>query len=233
MRTLFLLSGLLCDETVWSDVAQRLTDLAEIRIVDFPSLDSMSAMAEKVLRGAPAQFAVAGHSMGGRVALEVMRQAPGRVDAIALLNTGAHPCRAGEHESRGRLVKLAMSEGMSRLAAEWLPPMMGASPQRVAQVLPTLTSMVEKQSPASFAAQTRALLDRPDARPVLGTIRVPALLLSGTADTWSPLAQHEEMRQQLSNATLVAVEDAGHMSLVEQPAAVAAALRTILIDSCS
>jgi pimeloyl-ACP methyl ester carboxylesterase len=224
MQSLLLLSGLLCDETIWSDVARRLTDRADVRIINFPDFKSIMDMAEHVLQGAPDSFALAGHSMGGRVALEVLRRAPSRVTRIALLNTGVHPRRDAEFESRGRLVTLARERGMAALAAEWLPPMMGASASRVAEVMPSLTAMVERQTAQSFASQTVAMLERPEAASILPTIAVPTLLLSGTADRWSPLAQHAEMQRQSRRATLVAVEDAGHMAPIEQPAAVATAL---------
>jgi pimeloyl-ACP methyl ester carboxylesterase len=226
MRTLLLLSGLLCDETVWVDAAQDLESVVDVRIASFQGFDSIQAMAEHVLRMAPQQFLVAGHSMGGRVALEILRLAKERVLGLALLNTGVHPLRAGEIESRGRLVKLARERGMSAVAADWLPPMMGASPARVAQVMPKLQAMVERQTAESFGAQTKALLERPDAVRVLRTVNVPTLLASGTADTWSPLTQHEEIHRQIPEATLVAIEDAGHMAPAEQPQAVAAAVRT-------
>ena len=117
MRSLLLLSGLLCDETVWVDAAQDLKS-ADVRIASFQGFDSIQAMAEYVLRVAPQQFLIAGHSMGGRVALEVFRQAKERVLGLALLNTGVHPLRAGEIESRGRLAKLANERGMSAVAAD-------------------------------------------------------------------------------------------------------------------
>ena len=225
MPSLLLLSGLLCDETVWADAAQELASAADVRIVSFAGFDSLQSMAEYVLRLAPQQFLVAGHSMGGRVALEILRLAKQRVLGLALLNSGVHPLRPGEIESRGRLLKLAQESGMSAVAADWLPPMMGASPARVAQVMPKLLQMVERQTVQSFAAQTKALLERPDAVRVLPTVKVPTLLASGTADTWSPLMQHQEIRRQIPGATLVAIEDAGHMAPAEQPQAVAAALR--------
>jgi pimeloyl-ACP methyl ester carboxylesterase len=225
MRTLLLLSGLLCDETVWVDAAQELKSTAEVRIASFQGFDSIQAMAEHALRMAPQQFLVAGHSMGGRVALEIFRQAKERVLGLALLNSGVHPLRAGEIESRGRLVKMARERGMSAVAAAWLPPMMGASKARVAQVMPKLQAMVERQTAESFGAQTKALLERPDAVRVLPTIEVPTLLASGTSDTWSPLMQHEEICRQIAGATLVAIEDSGHMAPAEQPHAVAAAMR--------
>ena len=225
MRSLLLLSGLLCDETVWLDAAQDLESAADVRIASFQGFDSIRGMAEHVLQLAPPQFLIAGHSMGGRVALEVYRQAKERVLGLALLNTGVHPLRAGEIESRGRLVKLAKERGMSAVAADWLPPMMGASKARVAQVMPKLREMVERQTAESFGAQTKALLERPDAVAVLSAINVPTLLATGAADTWSPLAQHEEIRRQIAEATLVPIGDAGHMAPAEQPQTVAAAVR--------
>lgn len=226
LSPLILLSGLLSDETVWNDVAERLGARGDVRIVSFPNMDSIGAMADHVIEHTPPAFALAGHSMGGRVALEVVRRAAGKVRALALFNTGTHPCRESEIESRGRLVKLAREKGMSALAAEWLPPMMGSPPQRRGEVLPRLVSMVERATPRSFAAQTKALLDRPDGGTALSAVKVPTLLASGTADSWSPLAQHEEMRKRLGHATLIAIDGAGHMAPIEQPDAVAAAIGT-------
>lgn len=230
MQTLLLLSGLLCDETVWTEVAERLVDVARVETISFPGFGSIGEMAEYALGRASGRFAIAGHSMGGRVALEMVRRSPERVTGLALLNTGVHPVRAGEAESRGRLVRIARAEGMRALADEWLPPMMGAPADRVAELTPRLLAMIERATPDSFAAQVAALLARPDAEAVLATIRVPTLLMSGTADAWSPLAQHEAMRARIPQARLVAIEDAGHMAPVEQPAAVAHALRRWLAE---
>jgi pimeloyl-ACP methyl ester carboxylesterase len=228
MQPLFLLSGLLCDETIWADVPRRLGDVAHVRVVSFGGYSSIGAMAELVLSTAPPRFAVAGHSMGGRVALEVWRRAPERVAGLGLLNTGVHPARDAEFENRGLLVRMARLRGMAALAAEWLPPLMGASPARVAELMPALAAMVERATPESFAGQINALLQRPDARPVLPSIHVPTLLLSGTNDTWSSLAQHADMQRSVPQATLVEIAGAGHMAPIERPDAVARALRSWL-----
>jgi pimeloyl-ACP methyl ester carboxylesterase len=215
----------LCDETIWADIPSRLASVANAHVMSFAGFSSIAGMAEKVLASAPPRFAVAGHSMGGRVALEVWRQAPERVTALALLNTGVHPPRESEFDSRGLLVRLARQHGMAALADEWLPPMMGASPDRVAQVMPALKAMVQRSTVESFAGQINALLQRPDARPVLPSITVPTLLLSGTNDTWSSLSQHADMQQSVSRSTLVEIAGAGHMSPIERPDAVARALK--------
>jgi pimeloyl-ACP methyl ester carboxylesterase len=225
MQPVFLLCGLLCDETIWADIPSRLASVANARVMSFAGFTSIAGMADQVLAAAPPRFAVAGHSMGGRVALEVWRQAPGRVTALALLNTGVHPPRESEFESRGLLVRLARRHGMAALADEWLPPMMGASPDRIAQVMPALMAMVQRSTVESFAGQINALLQRPDARPVLTSITVPTLLLSGTNDTWSSLSQHADMQRSVSRSTLVEIAGAGHMSPIERPDAVARALK--------
>jgi pimeloyl-ACP methyl ester carboxylesterase len=223
-QPLLLLSGLLCDDTVWGDIPERLADVSEVRILSFRGFSSISAMAEHVLAAAAPRFALAGHSMGGRVALEIMRTAPGRIAALALLNTGVHAVRDGEPQSRERLVRLAYEQGMSALAAEWLPPMLAAGPRKV-ELMPRLMAMVERSTADSYAGQIQALLNRPDAMPVLPTITVPTLLLSGSEDTWSPVSQHETMRRRIPHATLFEVHAAGHMAPVERPDAVAVALR--------
>src|SRR5882672_3004985 len=112
-QPLLLLSGLLCDETIWADIPERLGDVVDVRVLSFRGFSSIPAMAEHVLAVAPERFAVAGHSMGGRVALEVVRSAPRRVSGIAMPNTGVHTVRDGEAQSRGRLLRLAYERGMS------------------------------------------------------------------------------------------------------------------------
>ena len=230
MSELLLLSGLLSDDTPWIDVATRLSAACPVRIVSFANCSSLGEMAERVLVKAPERFALAGHSMGGRVALEVWRRAPERITALGLLNTGAFPRRPEETASRARLVKIAREQGMAALAAEWLPPMMApAATAAHRSVMQRLTSMVESQTPESFAAQIQALLNRPDAEPLLPTIRVPTLLLSGSEDKWSPVSQHVHMQLMIPGSILVEVADAGHMAPIEQPDAVANALRRHLI----
>jgi pimeloyl-ACP methyl ester carboxylesterase len=220
--TVFLLPGLLCDETVWADQRVALSEFADVAIPDFRYVSSIEAMAGLVLDAAPERFSVAGHSMGGRVALEVVRMAPDRVERLALLDTGVHPRAAGEESKRGELIELARSEGMRALAARWLPPML--HPDHSALLQP-LTEMVLRSTPETFANQQRALLDRPDARTVLPSIQCPTLVLCGRQDIWSPVTQHEEIAAAVPHAKLVIVDDCGHMSPVEQPAAVTTTLR--------
>jgi pimeloyl-ACP methyl ester carboxylesterase len=219
---LILTAGLLCDATIWNPVAERLGDPDPVTIRSFDGFSSITTMARALLADAPERFALAGHSMGARIALEVVRLAPERVTRLALLNTGVHPTRPDEAEKRGRLVALAREQGMAALADVWLPPMMGSGIDDAALMV-ELRAMVERQTPESFAGQIAALLDRPDAESVLASVAVPTLLIAATADQWSPIAQHEAMRALLPSAQLVVVQGAGHMAPVEAPDAVAIA----------
>lgn len=224
-----LLPGLLCDDTVWADQLGALPDF-RCRIPDYGTLDSIAAMAEHVLATAPAErFSLAGHSMGGRVALEIMRLAPQRVERLALLDTGVDPMApgaAGEAERAGRhaLLDLARRDGMRVMGSQWARGMV--HPGRIGSPLfGRILDMIERKTPAIFEAQIRALLGRPDARPILPVVACDTLLLCGRQDAWSPLARHEQMLALRPASRLVVVEDCGHMSPMEQPRAVGAALR--------
>ncbi len=233
-----MLPGLICDQTVWQQQIEALSDVAECSVADYESLDSIPAMAEAVLRAAPERFSIAGHSMGGRVALQVFRLAPRRVARIALLNTGYLPLAAGaageeETRKRGELVALAKSQGMHAMLRQWLPPMIDSRRINDTALVNAITEMMSRKTPEIFAAQVRALLSRPDASPVLEQIRCPALLLTGREDGWSTPAQHAAMfdkmpAAKIAGSQLVIVPDSGHMSMLERPAEVSAALRTWL-----
>jgi pimeloyl-ACP methyl ester carboxylesterase len=231
--TLIFLPGLMCDAAVWAPQVAYLSSQADCLVLDYGLCDSLTVMAQQALDSTDvACFALAGHSMGGRVALEVMRLAPQRVQRLALLNTGTHPFvpgAAGDKEKAGRLalLELARQQGMRAMGQQWLrgmvhPDVLGSA------LFESMLDMLERSSPAQFAAQITALLNRPDAAAVLPTVACPTLVLTGQQDAWSPPAQHEAMCQHIPGATLCLVPECGHMSTLEQPAAVNLALSTWL-----
>ena len=236
-QMLLLLPGLLCDETVWVHQRSALSAIAESVVPDYRSLDSISAMADKVLKEAPTQtFALAGHSMGGRVALEVVRKAPERVTRLALLDTGFEPIATGEpgeqeRARRMRLLDIAQAQGMRAMGEQWAPGMV--HPDRVGTpVFEDILAMIERRSPAEFQAQITALLGRPDASAVLSLLRCPTRLICGRQDAWSPYARHEIMHQMIPVpwSRISAVEHCGHMSTMEQPDAVSALMAQWLLQ---
>lgn len=230
---LVLVPGLLCDSTVWEQQARALGAFTTIQITDHGKLDSLAKMAEAILERAPARFALAGHSMGGRVAFEVLRRAPERVIAVALMDTAYAPLspgREGKAEAMGRyaLLEVARTRGMRAMASDWVKNMVHPDRLQDAPLIESILTMMERKSPDIFAAQIKALLERPDAAPLLANIRCPALVLCGRQDAWSTLPRHEEMAQRIPGSRLVVIEDCGHMSTMERPEAVTDALRNWL-----
>ena len=124
-------------------------------------------MAARLLAAAPTTFALAGHSLGGRIAFEVLRQAPQRVSALALLDTGVHPCSRGEPQQRQALLDIADTQGMRAVARAWLPPMVHPARRSQPTFMAPLEAMIERRTPVTFRNQITALLNRPDAAPVL------------------------------------------------------------------
>ncbi len=210
-----------------------LGDQFDCQVADYGQLDSLPAMAEQVLANAPASLLLAGHSMGGRVAFEILRRAPQRVTRLVLLDTGYQPLAAGEHgeretRQRQRLVALAYAQGMRSMGQEWLRGMLPEKRWHDAALTGSILAMVERKTPQIHEAQIRALLARPDATAVLPAIPCPTLLLCGREDQWSPLARHEQMAALIPGARLAVIEDAGHMTTMERPASVSAAMRDFL-----
>jgi pimeloyl-ACP methyl ester carboxylesterase len=228
-QRLVLVPGLMCDSTVWRHAMATLELSATTWVANVHEFDRIETMARALLAQAPwGRFAIAGHSLGARIALEVFRMAPERVERLALLDTGWQALpdgAAGDEERRRRyeLVALARRKGMVAVARRWLPGML--HPRQLGSALHReLAAMVERCSPDAFAAQVEALLARPDAGTLLDSVDRPTLVLCGRDDAWSPLAHHEEIALRIRGARLVVVEDCGHMSTVEQPSAVTAAL---------
>lgn len=228
---LILVPGLMCDHAVWTPLLPWLGADRICTVVDHADADSLPQMAHQLLAAAPAQFLLAGHSMGARVALEVLRLAPERVRGVALMDTGFLPKpegQAGDDEAAKRmaLLQIAKAQSVRAMAQQWVrgmvhPDFLG-DPDLIERVL----AMFERQSADTFERQIRALLSRPDGSDVLRSLNVPTLLMCGAQDAWSPPAQHEAMQALVASAWvhLDLIEHAGHMAPMERPAEVAASL---------
>lgn len=226
---LILCPGLMCDEAVWAPQLPALSATHDCIVMDYGLRTTLADMARQVLETAPpGVFALAGHSMGGRVALEVLRLAPKRVSHLALLDTGTYPLAEGDpgiKEKAGRLalVALAKEQGMRVMGRQWLPNMVHPDVHGT-PLFESILDMLERSNPNRFAAQIHALLARPDAAVVLPTISGPTLVLTGEQDLWSPPDQHASIARAIRGAELALVNHSGHMSTVEQPEAVTAAM---------
>jgi len=224
-----LLPGLACDGEVWKHQTRRLAEIATVQIADYGASDSIKKMAEAALGRAPARFALAGHSMGGRVAFEIVRRVPERVSGLALLDTAYRPFAGGDHGERERaerlrLVVIARSQGMRAMARDWVQNMVHPSRLRDKVLIDSIIEMLARMSPEIYAGQIKALLERPNATPVLSAIRCPTLVLCGREDSWSTLLTHKEMAARIPQSKLVVIENCGHMAPMERPERVTAAL---------
>ena len=230
---LLFLPGLLCDAEVWSAQAAAFSGSRACCIAEYGLADSLDAMAALSLAQADAAglgpLAVVGHSMGGRVAMQLWRLAPQRVAGLALRDTAWHPLppgEAGETERAGRLrlLQIARQQGMPAMARDWVQGMVH-SERLNTPLAEAVVAMLARRTPEHQAAQIQALLQRPDASPTLRTVTVPTLLLTGEQDAWSPPARHDEMAALLAGpVTRVDVPHCGHMAPMEAPEAVNSAL---------
>ncbi len=222
---LMLLPGLLCDRRLFAQQTAELAHHGTVAVADLTSADSIAAMAGHVLATAPPRFALAGLSMGGVVALEILRQAPGRVDRLALIDTQARPDDAAARERRLALIELARS-GAFRSVPQRLLSLL-VHPDRLADValVTAVVAMAEAVGPDAFIRQQTALIGRIDSRPTLPAIACPTLVLAGRQDALTPPPVQEEMAAAIPDATLVILSRCGHLAPLERPDAVTRLLR--------
>lgn len=222
---LVILPGLMCDSRMFGAMMNLLPGASALDGY-YGGHDRLDAMAAWALDRLPAKAVLFGHSMGGRIALEIVRQAPERVAGLVLADTGIHPRGEGEQENRYRLRDVGRAQGFGALVDLWLPPMV-APANRKPDILDPLRSMVLDAGQAVFEAQTEALLHRCPVDELLARIDCPALVMTGEHDAWSPPDQHAEIAAAIAGARLRIIEGAGHMAPAEAPRAVAdAILRT-------
>ncbi|HEY6814369.1 MAG TPA: alpha/beta hydrolase [Croceibacterium sp.] len=214
---LLFLPGLICDARVY---APQLAAFPESRAVDgYGEANTLEAMARVALEQAPESFDLFGHSMGGRVALEVFRLAPNRVRRLALASTGVHWIGEGEPAKRRALQTIGHDQGFAALVDAWLPPMV-AEANREKPVYDAMRQMCLDAGQTVFDAQINAQLVRPEQESLLAEISCPTLVMTGELDSWSGPAQHAAIAARIADSTLVIVEGAGHMLPLEAPDAV-------------
>ncbi len=225
---LFLLPGLLCDAALWRPQVEALADVADIAAADFTSQDNVADMARSVLDAAPERFALAGLSMGGYVAHEIMRQAPERVDRLALLDPSAREDTDEQRARRRGLIELAQKGQFKGITPRLLPLFLHADRLDDTPLVETVTGMAQRVGKDAFLRQQKAILGRPDSRAQLSGYRCSTLVLCGRQDALTPLEVSEEMAEAIPGADLVVIEECGHLATLEKPEPVNAALRAWL-----
>ena len=224
---LVLLPGLLCDAALWEPQLSELADIADFFVADLTDQQSIEEMAASVLRDSPwKEFSLAGLSMGGYVAQEIMRQAPQRVTRLALLDTRSHSELPEETGRRRQFMKLAQTErGFTPVTNRMLPLMLHSSRVKDAPLVKVIREMAGRTGIEAYIRQQNAIIARPDYRPMLPSIACPTLVLCGRQDGLTPLENSEQMAAAIPGAKLAVVEECGHVSTLERPTEVNGAMR--------
>jgi pimeloyl-ACP methyl ester carboxylesterase len=223
-ETLVLVPGLNCTRALFEPQIAPLRGRRDIVLADHSGDETMAGIAARLLAAAPERFALAGLSMGGYVALEVMNQAPERVTRLALLDTNAMADTEERRQLREKQIALSESGRFHEVLDELWPKMVHPEHLSDPELRRIYNTMAEETGPATFVQQLRAIMSRRDSRPMLPSIAVPTLVLVGDEDRLTPPEQAREMAGLIPGARLVVVRRCAHLSTLERPEAVNAAL---------
>src|SRR5882672_7372330 len=221
---ILLVPGLVSSPRIFAPVLSALWRFGPVTVANHIRDDSMGAIARRILAEAPPRFALAGHSMGGYIAFEIMRQAPDRVAKLALINTQARPdTPEATARRRGQMARATAGEYRAVLD-ELFPGFVHPSRREDASLRQLVYDMGDDVGVEAFVRQQTAMISRPDSRPMLAGIKCPTLVLSGDEDNTIPNSLSVEMANNIHNAKLVILPDCGHLPQPEQPKATAKAL---------
>ncbi len=222
---LLLLPGLLCDAVLWSHQIDSLTDLAEISVADLTRDETIDAMASRVLSEAPKTFALAGLSMGGYVAQEIMRQAPERVTRLALIDTSALSDSDEQRKRRTGFIGQTQEGKFKGVTTRLLPLLIHEDRLDDKDLTSKVMAMAENIGKEAFIRQQHTIMSRKDGFDVLSRVTCPTVVICGRQDALTPVEQHQAIVDAIVGSVLVIIEDSGHLAPLEQPHAVSAALR--------
>jgi len=229
LPTLLILPGLLEDADAFEELIGGTQDIAVAIVADMTRANTIAELARNALGQAPAgPFLLAGHSMGGYVALEVMRQAPDRVQGLALLNTNARPDTAESTENRRRLMSLAERD-FEGVINTLMPKLMNAGHLKDPVLTGIVAAMAHAVGKDAFRRQEEAIIGRADSRPHLGAIRCATQVIAGRDDAIMPVEVLEELARGIRGARLDVIDDCGHMASIEQPQEVIRIMRSWIL----
>ena len=224
-----LIPGLLCSARLYAEQLPVLWRLGSLSIADHRRDANLPAIARRLLASAPPRFALVGLSMGGYIAFEVLRQAPERVVRLALLDTTARGETAEQTRNRRTLIDLAQSGSFDQVPERLFPLYVHRRRHSDSALRALLRQMAEETGADAFLRQETAIMNRPDSRPDLSAIACPTTVIVGDGDELTPPEVAHEIANGVPGAQLIEITDCGHLSSVEQPAQVSAALVEALL----
>lgn len=231
MTPLVLLPGMMCDERLFAPQISELSKQRDVHFVQISDYETISELASDVLNNAPPVFALAGLSMGGIVAMEVLSQASDRVERIALLDTNPLAELSDVAKRRGPQIDAVRNGQLKEIIRDEMKPNYLFDGVKKTEILKLCMDMALDIGPDAFIRQSIALRDRFDQKNTLQSYKRPALVLCGKHDVLCPLERHELMHTLLENSKLEIIEDAGHLPTLEQPKITTMALSSWLEDT--
>ncbi len=220
--------GLLCTGALYGPQIEALRGKAECIVADHTRHDGMKAIVDSILDAAPDRFVLVGLSMGGYIALEMAEHARERMTRLVLMDTTARPDRPEQTAFRKELMALAGAEGIGPVIDRLLPLFVDEAHLSDAALVATVRKMAHDTGVDAFARQQTAIMNRKDARPDLGDVACPTLVVCGDRDRLTPPELSEELAAGIRGARLVMIEGSGHLTTLEKPGAVNAALLEFL-----
>ncbi len=223
-----LVPGLLCSPRLYERVLPAVWAHGAVTIADTRREDTVAGMAKRLLGEAPEQFVLIGLSMGGYIAFEVLRQAPTRVRGLGLISTSARPDTPDQSEKRRAQITMVRAERFQDVVEEGFPVLVDAGNEDDHHLREIHRSMAQSVGPEVFCGQLNACISRPDSRPLLSGIDCPVAVVHGAGDRLIDIEHAEEMATAIAGARRTVVDHCGHLSALEQPADVSAALDALL-----
>jgi pimeloyl-ACP methyl ester carboxylesterase len=221
---LVLVPGLLCSARLYAPQIAALWPFGQVAVADHRRDDEIAAVAARILAAAPPRFALAGLSMGGYIAFAMLRQAPERIAKLALLDTSARPDTPEQTAARHAFITRAESGRLNEVVDTLAPRFVHRNRHDDAPLMRVVGDMAADTGPEAFVRQERAIMSRPDSRPLLASISCPTLVLVGDADELTTPELAKEIAGGIAGARLVIVPDCGHLSTIERADAVNTAL---------
>jgi pimeloyl-ACP methyl ester carboxylesterase len=219
-----LMPGLLCSPRLYAEQLPAVWQFGPVIVPSHREDDSVAAIASRFLQTAPPRFALAGLSMGGYLAFEIMRQAGDRVTRLALLNTSAHPDRADLSERRREQIAMTRDGRFAEVAEILYERFVHPARRDDVALHQVVSQMARETGPEALIRQLTAIMNRPDSRPGLAAIDCPVLVVTGTEDDVALPEHSEEIAQSIPRAKLLVIPGCGHLSTLEEPATVTEAL---------
>ncbi|MBL1418959.1 MAG: alpha/beta hydrolase [Alphaproteobacteria bacterium] len=227
MAKLVLIPGLVSDHHIWRHAVKALAAYHPI-IADVSQTTSIADIATQILGENDGQLYIAGHSMGGIIAVEIYRQAPERIEKLALLNSSMMPQMDGEAEYRQSMIDMVNEGGIEALAKNWLPRLVHQSRHDDADFMAEIASSIMAANAKIHEKQNNALLGRPDGYLTIEKITCPTLVLAARQDKLCRVTENEDIASKINGSQLVIVEDCAHFAPLERPDTVNQALKNWL-----